>query len=322
MARTPLSGIQHALRAGDYEAVVSSVGASLRSLSFRGRDLVVPHAADEVGPGYPGVTLVPWPNRIVDGRYSFAGTDYQLALTEPSRSAALHGLGTWLDYQTVDKSPSHVTLEAVIEAQTGYPWRIVVRTTFSLNSEGLTQSVTATNDGLSAAPWGTSAHPYLMAGEGPVDGWTLELPADTVLHATPDRLSPTRLRPVDATDADVDDPTRFDFRTARPIGAASIDNAFTGVSRDADGLARLQLTDASGSGVAMIWDAACPWVQLYTSDQPDGAANPAHRAAVAVEPMTCAPDAFNAASYPYDTGLIVIEPGADTTAAWRIEAIS
>jgi aldose 1-epimerase len=317
MARTPLTGIQHALRAGDYEAVVSSVGATLRSLTFTGRDLVVPHGADDVVPGYHGVTLVPWPNRVVDGRYVFDGVERQLALTEPARRHALHGLGTWLDYQTVDKSPSHVTLEAVIEAQVAYPWRLVVRTTFSLNSEGLTQTVTARNDGSAPAPWGASAHPYLVAGEGPVDEWTLEIPADAVLHATPDRLIPTELLPVDAGA----EAQRLDFRDARPVGAAAIDNAFTGLARDADGLARVRLTDAAGSGVAMVWDASCPWVQLYTSDQPDGAANPAHRAAVAVEPMTCAPDAFNAASYPYDTGLIVIEPGADTTAAWRIEAI-
>jgi aldose 1-epimerase len=317
MARTPLTGIQHALRAGDYEAVVSSVGATLRTLTFRGRDLVLPHGADEVAPGYHGVTLVPWPNRVVDGRYVFDGVERQLALTEPSRNHALHGFGTWLDYQTVDKSPSHVTLEAVIEARVAYPWRLVVRTTFSLNSEGLTQSVTATNDGAAPAPWGTSAHPYLVAGDGQVDAWTLELAADQVLHATADRLIPTELRPVGA-----DDPDRFDFRAARPIGDAAIDNAFTGVARDSDGLARVRLTDAAGTGVAMVWDESCPWVQLYTSDQPTGAADPAHRVAVAVEPMTCAPDAFNAASYSYDTGLIVIEPGADSTASWRIEAIA
>ncbi|MBN9194356.1 aldose 1-epimerase family protein [Microbacterium sp.] len=316
MARTPLSGIQHALRAGDYEAVVSSVGASLRSLTYGGRDLVLSYGADEVRPQYRGATLVPWPNRVVDGRYAFGGVEHRLALTEPERGHALHGLGVWLDFQAIDKSPSHVTLEAAVEAQAGYPWRMLVRTTFSLNSEGLTQSVTATNEGLSPAPWGTSAHPYLVAGSGRVDDWTLELPADSVVHATPDRLIPAGLTPVDAAQ-----PERYDFRVARPIGAAQIDNAFTGIARDEAGLATLRLTDGAGAGVAMVWDQSCPWVQLFTSDQPGGADDPAHRAAVAVEPMTCAPDAFNAAAYAYDAGLIVVEPGASTTAQWRIEAI-
>ncbi len=312
--RTVLSGTQHALRAGDYEAVIASVGASLRSLTFAGRDLVVPFDADEVRPSYRGATLAPWPNRIVDGLYAFGGTERQVALTEPARHHALHGLAAWLDYEAVDKGPSHVTLEAAVEPQTGYPWRVVIRTTFSLDAEGLTQTVTATNESPDAAPWGTGPHPYLVAGAGHVDDWTLELPADEVLAVTPDRLSPIGLRPVDA-----DDPERFDFRAARAIRAVEIDHAYTALQRDEAGLARVRVTDAAGSGVEMTWDAACPWVQIHTSDK--GVGKPGHRTGLAVEPMTCAPDAFNADRYDYDAGLIVLEPEASASASWRISAV-
>lgn len=312
--RTVLSGTQHALRAGDYEAVIASVGASLRSLTFAGRDLVVPFDADEVRPSYRGATLAPWPNRIVDGLYTFGGTERQVALTEPARHHALHGLAAWLDYEAVDKGPSHVTLEAEVEPQTGYPWRVVIRTTFSLDAEGLTQTVTATNESPDAAPWGTGPHPYLVAGAGHVDDWTLELPADEVLAVTPDRLSPIGLRPVDA-----DDPERFDFRAARAIRAVEIDHAYTALQRDEAGLARVRVTGAAGSGVEMTWDAACPWVQIHTSDK--GVGKPGHRTGLAVEPMTCAPDAFNADRYDYDAGLIVLEPEASASASWRISAV-
>ncbi len=313
MARPPASGIQHALRAGDYEAVVASVGASLRSLTYRGRDLVLPFDADEVRPGYQGVTLAPWPNRVVGGRYSFGGEDFELPLTEPARSHALHGLAVWLDFEAIDKGPDHVTLAAVIQPQTAYPWRIVVTTTFTLGADGLTQSVTAHNEGERPAPWGTGPHPYLVAGEGRVDEWTLELPATQVLAVSGERLLPAGLGAVDASE-----PERFDFRVARPIGAAEIDHAFTGLVRDADGLATVRVTDAAGTGVEMSWDAACPWVQVYTADSSDPAQS---RLSLAVEPMTCAPDAFNASAYEYDTGLIVVEPEASVTASWRIAAI-
>ncbi|GAA3765146.1 aldose 1-epimerase family protein [Microbacterium kribbense] len=315
MARTPLSGIQHALRAGDYEAVVASVGSSLRSLTFEGRDLILPFDADEVRPGHRGATLAPWPNRVVDGKYSVDGVDYQVPLTEPARGHALHGLASWLDYQPVDKGASHVTLEGVIEAQKGYPWRVVVRSAYALDADGLTQTVTAVNESEHPAPWGTAAHPYLVAGAGHADDWTLQLPAAQVLRVATERMLPDGLAPVD-TDA-----ARFDYRSAHRIGAAVLDHAFTGLATGKDGQVAARLTDAAGSGVEMVWDAACPWVQVFTSDQPGGAADPAHRAAVAVEPMTCAPDAFNAAAYPYDTGLIVLEPGESATAAWRIAAI-
>ncbi|MFB8146774.1 aldose 1-epimerase family protein [Microbacterium sp. NPDC056003] len=313
MARTPSSGIQHALRAGDYEAVIASVGATLRSLTYNGRDLVVPFDADEVRPSYRGATLAPWPNRVVDGRYTFGGSEHQLALSEPARSHALHGLAAWLDFEAIDKGPDHVTLAAVVQPQTAYPWRIIVTTTFSLGPDGLTQTVIARNDSSEPAPWGTGPHPYLVAGEGLVDEWTLELPAAEVLAVTPDRLIPTDLVAVDA-----DEPERFDFRSARRIGAVEIDHAYTGLARDEHGVATVRVTDDSGSGVEMAWDAACPWVQIHTADKPDAALS---RLGLAVEPMTCAPDAFNAPNYAYDAGLIVLEPGASAEASWRIAAI-
>lgn len=313
MARTPLSGTQHVLRAGDAEARVASVGASLRSFSWRGRDLVVPFEADEMRPAFRGATLAPWPNRVVDGRFVFAGEEYELALTEPKRSHALHGLLGWADYTVVDKGASHVTLTATVEAQVGYPWRVVVETTYALRDGALTQSVRAYNDGESAAPWGTGPHPYLVAGPGRVDDWMLQLPAARVLEVTPDRLSPTDLAEVDI-DAD-----RFDFRTPRVIGATEIDHAFTGLERDAEGFATVTVTDDTGAGVAMTWDASCEWVQIHTADQPTGAVSPLHRVGLAVEPMTCAPDAFNADRYAFDTGLRTIFPGAWSDAAsWSI----
>jgi len=314
MASTPTSGTQHALRAGDYEAVVASVGATLRSLTYRGRDLVVPFDANEVRPAYRGATLMPWPNRVVDGTYSFGGQNFRLTLTEPARGHALHGLGTWLDFEAIDKGPDHVTLTAVIQPQSAYPWRIIVTTTFSLGPDGLSQSVSARNDCLTPAPWGTGPHPYLVAGDGPVNDWTLELPAAQVLAVTDDRMVPIDLEPVGQ-----DDPARFDFREPRRIDAVEIDHAFSGLMRDEDGLTTVKVTDAAGTGVAMTWDASCPWVQVHTADRPG---LPIDRIGLAVEPMTCAPDAFNAQRYPYDAGLIEIEPGESATAAWRISAIA
>lgn len=312
----PASGRQHRLRAGDCEAVVASVGASLRSLTYRGRDLVVPFGAEEVRPGYRGATLAPWPNRIVDGRYRFAGEEYATALTEPERSHALHGLLAWSDYALIDAGESHVTLAATIEPQSGYPWRVTVETRFSLTEQGLSQSVTASNSSSTAAPWGTAPHPYLVAGAGLVDAWTLTLPAAEVLEVTPDRLSPVGLAPV-AVDAE-----RFDFRSPRPIGSVEIDHAYTALDRDGEGMARVVLVDAAGSGVAMEWDAACPWVQIHTADVDGDPATEGYRRGLAVEPMTCAPDAFNDERYSFDTGLTVIEPGARHPAAsWRILAI-
>ena len=167
MSATPLSGIQHRIRAGRYEADVAAVGASLRSLRYDGRDLVVPFGEDELRPAFRGATLAPWPNRVVDGRYSFDGRSLQLPLTEPGRGHALHGLVAWLDFEAVEVSDRAVGLAATIEPQTGYPWRVLVQTTYALGADGLTQTVRATQRERRAAPWGTGPHPYLVGGRRP-----------------------------------------------------------------------------------------------------------------------------------------------------------
>lgn len=305
---TPISGTHYGLTAGDYHATIASVGASLRTLEYEGRDLVVPFGADEVRPAFRGATLAPWPNRVVDGRYTFDGVEQELALTEPKRGHALHGLAAWLDFTAVDRAADSVTLAATIEAQAGYPHRVEVAVAFSLDEDGLHTTVTGTNTGPTRAPWGTGPHPYLVAGDGRVDDWTLTLPADQVLTVTEDRLIPIGLADV-ATERGGD----WDFRTPRPIGDTFIDHAFTGLARAADGQATVRLTTAQGSGVELAWGEDCPWVQIHTADQPVPERN---RLGLAVEPMTCPPDAFNSG-----TDLIVLEAGASASASWTIRAI-
>jgi aldose 1-epimerase len=305
---TPISGTHFGLTAGDYHATIASVGATLRTLEFRGRPLVVPFEADEIRPVFRGATLAPWPNRVVDGKYTFAGVEQQLALTEPARGHALHGLAAWLEFSPVDQSAGSVALLATIEAQAGYPHRLDVTVTFTLDETGLHTSVTATNTGTDAAPWGTAPHPYLVAGDGRVDDWSLTLPAATVVTVTEERLLP-----VASADVGTEGDGIFDFREPRTIGDTFIDHAFTDLTRDADNAATVSVLTADGSGVEMTWDASCPWVQVHTADSDDPSRD---RIGLAVEPMTCPPDAFNSG-----VDLVVLEPGASSTAGWTIRAV-
>ena len=299
MVSNDASGTQYTIRHGAYEATIASVGASLRELTFDGRDLVVPFDADEVRPKFRGAMLAPWPNRIVGGSYDFEGETYTVALTEPERGHALHGLVGWLDFAAVSQSESQVVLEGVITAQAGYPWRVVVTVTKTLTDAGLATTVTATNTAASPAPWGTGPHPYLVAGPGHVDEWTLDLPAAEVLLTT-ELLAPTGLAPVQEAG--------LDWREPRPVGDTFIDHAFTGFTS-----AHVRITAPSGTGVEMTWGPECRWVQLHTADQPDPAIS---RLGLAVEPMTCPPDAFNSG-----TDLVVLQPGESSSASWVIAAI-
>ncbi|MEZ2388832.1 aldose 1-epimerase family protein [bacterium RCC_150] len=296
---------EYEIRSGDYRAVITERGAALRQLRHRGRDLVVPFPAGASIPDYRGIIAAPWPNRIRDGRYRFDGIDYQLPVNESDRRCALHGLVFDVDWTLAARDDCSVSLSHSIEATAGYPFTLSLTATYRVDDAGLCSSVTAINTSENPAPYGVCPHPYLLAGPSPLDEWILEFPASRYLEVSPDRLLPTGLRGVDGHD--------FDFRAPRRIGTTEIDHAFTGITYDDSGQARLTVRDPGGSGVGMEWDRSCNWLQIHTADKPAPAPN---RLGLAVEPMTCPPDAFNSRE-----DLVVLAPGEPHEASWSIFAL-
>ena len=293
------------ISSGTYQAELTPRGAQLRRLRYDGRDLVLGAAAGEDrSPLYTGKVLAPWPNRIVDGRYTFAGETHELAVNEPERGHALHGLVHPLDAEVATHTADRVVFVHRLEEPAGYPFRIEVSTTYTLGEGGLACRISARNTGTVPAPYGCGSHPYLLAGPGPVDGWTLTIPATEYLRVTGDRLVPLGTAPVDGT--------AFDFRSPRLIEATALDHAFTGLVRDGDAIASLRVAGPSGTGVELRWEEGFGWVHVFTADKPGA---PWHRTAVAVEPTTCPPDAFNSG-----VDLVVLEPGAEHAATWWLSA--
>lgn len=299
-----MTGTDVRIASGAYSAVVTPRGGALRQLRHADRDLVVAFGPEGGVPDYRGVICAPWPNRLKDGTYTYAGQSYAAQVNEPERGAALHGLAIHHAWEVVQAAADTVVLECRIPAGADYPGELTLNVTYSLSGDGLRGTVEAVNTGSLAAPYGVCPHPYLVAGPSPLDDWTLELPADAYLEVTPDRLLPMGMRKVDG-DA-------FDFRSPRRLGQIKIDHAFTGVARDGDGLARVRVWDPAGTGVELEWDAQWPWVQVHTGDKPVGP----DRLGLAVEPMTCPPDAFNSGQ-----DLVHLQPGQSHSAAWTIRAL-
>ena len=103
------SGEQFEVAAGGYRAVVTESGGALRVLTYDGRPLVDGFGADEMSAGGRGQLLMPWPNRIGDGAYSFDGRDLQLGLTEPARHNASHGLARWAAWSPEEHTPTSIS---------------------------------------------------------------------------------------------------------------------------------------------------------------------------------------------------------------------
>lgn len=292
----PLSGEQFTITAGEHTATVVSIGAGLREYRVGDRE-VVPRYGDGLPPKCAGVSLMPWPNRIRDGRYTFDGVEQQLALTEPKLSNAIHGLGRWAEFAVAAVEPAQVVLELRIPPQSGWTYELTVRVSYELDEQtGLTVRASATNHGTTRAPFGAGFHPYLALGDAPLADVQLQLPAATRL--VPDeRLLPVSSAAVEGTD--------YDFRTARPIGSTRLDDAFADLTG-----AEAVVTLPDGRGARLWFDEAFRYLQVFTPEAlVDG------RPAVAIEPMTCPADAFNSG-----TGLIVLEPGAGWTGTWGITA--
>jgi aldose 1-epimerase len=294
--------VEYELKAGDYTAVVTSRAAALRSLRLSGRDLVVPFERGGPIPDYRGIIAAPWPNRIADGHYRFEGVNHEVPVNETERGCALHGFAFTLDWDLQSLDDSSVVLFCDVGPRDGYPFSVQLTATYRLSDEGLHGTVQAVNTGTTTAPYGVCPHPYLVAGPAPLDEWTLQIPAETFLEVTPDRLLPVATRPVEGHE--------YDFRTRRPLGATEIDHAFTDITFDARGRAVLVATDPSGTGVGIAWDTACQWLQVHTADKKPPFPN---RLGLAVEPMTCPPDAFRSG-----TDLIRLGPGDTHDAGWRI----
>jgi aldose 1-epimerase len=298
------SGEQWTIRHGDHEVVVVEVGGGLRSYAFRGFDVLAGYPRDSRCTAGRGQLLMPWPNRIRDGRYTFAGQGHQLAITEPDRGNAIHGLVRWAIWSVLGQTEDTVTLGCRLRPQQGWEWSLDLSVTYALTTAGLTVTPRASNVGTVAAPFGFGAHPYLSVGEHRVDEVEVGIPAAAFLEVD-DRLLPLGLAGVDGTDQD--------FRQPRVLGKQALDTAFTNVVADPDGCWRVTLAHPRGGRRATLWaDAkAYQWLQVFTGDSLPVTSR--RTSGIAVEPMTCPPNAFHSGD-----DLLVLEPGQEFAAPWGI----
>jgi aldose 1-epimerase len=302
----PLTGTQYEISAGGYTATVTELGAGLRELRHHGKPLLTGYEADQLPPAAAGQLLAPWPNRVDGGRYSFDGAQFQLDLSEPAAGNAIHGLTRWANWTLAARDENRVLLRHVLHGRPGYPFCLDLEAEYRLDADtGLRAQVTARNAGRGPAPYGTGSHPYLTTGTPVIDECELMLPAA--------RWQPADQRGIPTGPTEDVSGTPFDFRSPRPIGDVRLDHAFTALHRGQDGRVRVRLTGPQG-GLSLWAGEGYRWLQVFTADPLD----PSHRRrALAVEPMTCPPNAFVTGA-----DLLIIEPGDSVQHSWGVEALT
>jgi aldose 1-epimerase len=285
-------------------AVITTVGAGLRSFEVDGVPYVETFGADEKPPMSAGAVLVPWPNRTAGASWVLDGVVQQLEVTEPARGNAIHGLVRRRPWSVLEHTGSLVSLQTLIEPQAGWPAALRATVSYALDDNGLTVTHGVKNVGDVPTPFGVGTHPYPRAGNAATDSCTLTLAATTVLPLDVERMVPSGAAvPVEGTE--------FDFREGRSLANVHLDTPFGGCEPAGDGLVH-HLLEAENGGVEVWADAAFRWVQVYTPDS-----YPDRGRAVAIEPMTCPPDALNSG-----VDLIWVAPGESWGARWGIKPLS
>ncbi|MCE1177832.1 MAG: aldose 1-epimerase family protein [Micrococcales bacterium] len=298
MQRMP-SGEQWTIRRGDVAATVVEVGGGLRELTVGDLELTAGYAVDEMSTSCRGQVLAPWPNRIRDGRYTFDGVQQQLPLTEPELHNASHGLARWTLWELLERAEDSVTVGYRLYPVPGWPGHLDLRLVYRLVEAGIEVEVSAENTGAVRVPFGFGAHPYVGIGDIDAGKVVLTIPADQAVEVD-ERLLPTAVVPVAG---------ELDFRGGRALGGTELDTAYTGLARAAGRWEAL--VDAPGRPGIVVWgDEALGWIQVFTRKARAGQPG---RHGIAIEPMSCPPDAFNSGD-----SLVVLEPGQRWSATWGL----
>jgi aldose 1-epimerase len=229
--------------------------------------------------------LVPYSNRIRDGRFTFEGRSYQLLHPEKH---AIHGDVRDRPWRVVEQDA--VSARLVFDSRdhegVNFPFPFTAEVTWRLDGAALASALRVTNAGAERMPAGLGFHPYFERALGHArEVVELQLavggvyPGETPLPTGP----PAPLAPAQ------------DFSRARPLDVA-LDHCFAGW----DGRARMRWP-VTGIEAELHASAALRHVIVYS---------PGGQSFFALEPVSNANDGFNLlAAGQRDTGVVALAPG-------------
>jgi aldose 1-epimerase len=235
--------------------------------------------------------LVPYVNRIRDGRFIFRGREVHLAPNMSGDPSPLHGQG-WLNPWSVsESSETHAVLGYRHQADE-WPWSYEARQEFALDDGGLTIVLDCRNVSSDPMPCGLGEHPYFPCGPR-------TRIATRVTHAwTVDE----KVLPVEKVPAK----GRYDLGD-RLVCSQDLDNGFDGWGGEA------RMSDPDWPYDVRLSSPDARFFQLYS---------PPQGGIFVAEPVTHANAALNApeAEWP-ELGMRVLEAGEEMSLRMRFDVI-
>lgn len=217
--------------------------------------------------------LIPFPNRVDKGLYKFNGQTYRLTPNLTAEDNAIHGLVFDKKFDAKfeqNERSAMLTLQYDFEGTPGFPFPFLTTIMFTLQAGQLSCNVLVRNIGNQGMPMGVGWHPYFKLGDKKVNDLSLKLPEGRRIEMG-ERMIPT---------GNLQDYNQF--RTAAPIGQTPFDTGFYVNNNGEEAITTL--FDEERQVTLLVSQKNCPYLQIYI---------PPSRNSIAIEPMTCAPDAFN-----------------------------
>lgn len=227
--------------------------------------------------------MIPWSNRIRDGRFRFNGVDYQLEVTAKD-GTTIHGdvrNRAWhVDH--ADQTRIDLHIYSAEHENVNFPFRFSGKANYRLDGRNFYMDLAVKNEDSQPMPAGFGHHPYFVKAEGV----KLQIPFAQEFELV--NAMPTKPA--------VDIRPEVDFRTLRTLGDTVLDHLLTG---------------RIGSEPARM---VYPEVELSFYSDPifeHGIAfAPPGKPFYAIEPVTNINDGFNLyAQGMANTGVFVLEPG-------------
>lgn len=288
-----------ALTGGSYRVVVDPAqGGAILSVDWLQADGTAIAVLEPVTPSLPPFkagcfALIPFANRIADGRFSFEGKNYAIPVNNPAEGMAIHGFSRGCLWQVTSGGNATLILEQDFE-QSGIPWRYHARQEIDLSERGVTISLTVRNDGEIAMPFGIGLHPWFHK----TPRTTLTFTSAGVLGRDARGLPVMPARPEPAFDSDA------------PAALGSLPS-FDGFFREWEPRrARLERPE-DGLTIALSAEGAFRHLQVYVPDD---------RPVVCAEPVSHAPDAINRPALGAGCAMQVLAPGASLSGAMTLHA--
>ena len=293
--------------------IVPAAGCQCLSYSAGTLEVIAGPASPDAWREHPhrgGIPILfPWPSRVAGARFTFEGREYRLPVNEPALGNAIHGFACERAFRVTRRGPYFVT--AILDSSDYsdldaiWPWPFALEIDYEVGN-GLRLKTRITNTGDSVMPFGFGAHPYFHAPlnpKGTRDAMEIQLGAEARW------LLDANMIPTGATEPLAG---KFDLRAPRAIGVDTYDDVFhmAAISKDDESKPRARVIDPSLKIAVEVRadDAFGEFVVFAPPNSP----------VVALEPYTCAPDAFNLAARGVAAGMRELAPGQTFEAGFEI----